>query len=217
MASSRGSLTQQLIVGVLGVSTGVAATLAGIRSTATDPQSIAAFSGDMYMITADNATPSIRLDLMPAITFQADGDVELGSGDLVFGTRNARPLLVDGTKAFLGSDRVTMSRATSTSNQPIAAALNPFSGSGLVLDAVVICRGTPNSMTADLVVATTATASGTVIRNNISISTGAWTRVYTGTLLRIPQSQYISLVSTSGSTVTQGVPDCDLIPYWVQF
>lgn len=175
------------------------------------------YQGNLFFDTTNNTTPGIYLNQQAAVTFQADGDVELGSGDLVFGTRNVRPLLVDGSKAFLGSDRRTFARETSTSNQAFAAALNPFSGSGLVLDAVVICRGTPNSMTADLVVATTATASGTVIRNNISISTGAWTRVYTGTLLRIPQSQYISLVSTSGSTVTQGVPDCDLIPYWVQF
>lgn len=173
-------------------------------------------TGHMYFIN-ELVTPSIYLNTQPAITFQADGDVQLGSGDLVFdNARNARPALLDGTEAFLASDRVTMAAGSAGVNQYVAAALNPFNGSGALTQAFVLCRGTPNSMLVTLSVSSSATATGAVMpMRHRTVSSGALL-VYSGSV-RVPQSQYAILVSASGSIANRQAPNCDLIPYWVEF
>jgi len=222
MPSARNVTTTTLIVAAIGLSATNVAVLNGLRNTAATPedyQGLAVMTEDLVFLTGDNATPAIRLDQQDALSFQADADVEFGSGDLNFNsTRNPQPLLMDGDVTFHGTDRVTMAAPTGNTNQYIAAAVNPFTGTGIVVGraTTILCDGTPNSMAGDVSIMTSATASGTVLASddNRAIASGS-IMTFSGLYL-VPKDQYFGIVSASGSDVTRGAPDCDLIPYWVE-
>ena len=218
MASSLGSKVQQLIVATAALGSAALLTVDAIRDQqGADIQGTAIFTEDIFLVTAENTTPAINLDTQPALTWQADGDVQLGSGDLVFDAdRNAQPLLIDGTKTFHGTDRVAFSAPSGNPNQYIASAVNPFSGSG-AFNGRLLCVGTPNGLNVDVTVSTSATATGsTTLDDNIGVHTGATIALGTGGVI-VPQDQRVTIATVSGSDISRQNPDCDLIPYWIEY
>lgn len=141
--------------------------------------------GNIFLDTTNNATPDILLNQQAAITFQADGDVEFGSGDLVFNsTRNTAMCTKTSGGNFIECYQEDVFTGTgggfgTASYYNVASIEQPYVASGAITRVGIDCDGQPVTANVSVGLVAATTSSGTDFINKYSVSSGA-TKYWTG-------------------------------------
>jgi len=202
MPSARGALIGTIIIG-LAVGATLQSNITSILSnyTGEDRNKQAIVTGDLHFATDGTTTPSIILN----------------GTDVLSVDSTTLDLQINGVST-LNPKRVAMAAPAKNVYQYIAASENPETGTATLLTFAVVCGNVPTAVTADIVRSLTSTgstsASGTILYNDMGLSTGA-SLVYSGTTLQMGPVEYLKIISASGA-ITRGTPDCEIVPYWLQ-
>ena len=182
MPSARNATTTTLIVAAIGLSVANTAYINGMRSTASTPadfQGEAVLTEDLTFLTGDNATPAINLNLMAALTIQADGDLETGSGDVVSNlTRNPAACWKTTSGNFIECYQEDVFTGTgggfgTASYYDVASIASPYTTPGAVTRVGYSCDGTPVAANVSAGYVTALTSSATTFFSRAAISSGS--------------------------------------------
>ena len=207
-----------LAVGLLGLTSTGAQYLAYIVANLTTLGSVI-LTGHIYFLN-ELVTPSIYLNSMPAMTFQSNGDITLGSGDIILNSsRNTEPCRIWGTDYYDCYKSVALTATGGNSNvgptyYNVGSIQMPTSASGALEHVGLDCDGVPYAFKSDLGYVAATTSSGNQLWNDRAFASGAALIASGATIpVSIPKGYYIKL-STNTRVASSGQTSCRL---WAKY